>query len=133
VNKQNGKVAAPGHPGRFDVLFLPDGKDRASHQAGEARRVDHSQGDHQVGKPGSQDGHDADGQKNDRKGKDGIHDPHDDGIDPPPVIPADEAQEDARGDGHDDGEEPHPQGDRRAVYHPAEKVAPVAVGAEEMD
>ena len=120
----------PETPGRLDVGLLADGDHLAPEEAHEARDEHDGDGDGGVVDVGTEQGGHRQRQDQRGEGEQGVHRPHDHGVDRTPEEPGHEAERDG-----DDGRQAHdlegrPQRDASTPDQPAEDVAPEVVGPE---
>ena len=115
---------------RFDIGLVLQGQHIAAHQAGKGRDAENRHGDDDVAHAGTENGNDADGQQNARKGKQHVGHAHHDPVPPAFVVTGEHAECGADERTGSDRDETGGQRDARAHQDATENIAPHGIDAE---
>ena len=132
VAQHHPHVAAAQGPRALDVVLLRGAQHQPAGQPNVGRRGRHADGHGGVGQGRSQDGDQADGQDQERKGQPGVREPHDHLIHRAAVIAGHEAGRDAHRDRQEDREDPRLHRGPRSPDHARIDVPPEVIRSEEV-
>ncbi len=90
--KDDRQMADASQARRLDIRLFLHRQHIAARDAGKRRDVAHRHSNDDIAHPKAQDGHESNGQNEDGKGKETIHDAHDNGVHHPAVIARNQAQ-----------------------------------------
>ena len=123
-------AASPQRPRGLDELLLADRQGVGARDAGEGRDEHDSDRHHGVLERWPEDGHQRDGQQDRREGQQGVHEAHDEAVEPAADVPGQETQRDAHGGGDPHRDRADHERGARPVHDPAQDVAPQVVRAQ---
>ena len=116
----------------LDVLHRGDAKHRGSADPGEDRRIDDTDGNHHVRQAGTKHRDDGNGEQHIGKGKDHIHDAHQQVINPPAAIARGNPHHQPNHRGNTHGDKADLQRGRRAVNDTGEHITTKLIRAEQV-
>ena len=128
--EQDPHPGRPHQPAGRHIVVLLDRNDDAAGQPGVVRPPDDRHGEHRVDDARPHGRGDDHGEDQGREGLDHLAETHHHVIHDPADIAGHPAVQQADAEGNQHGDKPRRDGDSAAVQHPAEYIAPQAVGAE---
>jgi len=133
MTHQNDAVAGTQCPRGRDVFLITHREHGAASNAGKDGRIDQADGDHGVGDALAQRGQDGDGQQNGREGKEDVHGPHDDFVQPTARgIAGDQTEQGAQGPGDAHGNDAHQQRNPGPIHDAAKGIPAEIIGTKGM-